>query len=328
MSSTSLFQGSPLQSSQYVSTVTDQPKWLQDAIYQQIQAAQNAASIPYQQYDMPTVAELSPDQQKAYQNIESNQGAWQPALSQAQSGMSTLAANPNAATNAAQPYMQKAGQTSTENIQQYMNPYQQNVMDVIARQGARNLQENILPGVSDAFIRAGSFGGTRMADMGQRAVRDTQDSILNQQAQLAQQGYGQALGASQADLARQASLAGEAGNLASTDVNNQQGTLGKIAALAQQQQGMSTADAQALEAAGQAQQQNTQAQLTAAQQQYLDEQNYTRNMLDWSNNQIRGMAPSVPTATSQTSVGSGQTYSPSPLSQVATGLSVYKALNG
>lgn len=326
--STSLFQGAPLQSSQYVSTVTDQPKWLQDAIYQQIQAAQSAASIPYQQYDLPTVADLSPDQLQAYKNIETNQGAWKPAMDQAQSGMSALAANPNAGTNAAAPYMQKAGQSSVDNISQYMNPYQQNVMDVIARQGVRNLQENILPSMSDAFIRSGTFGGTRMGDMGQRAMRDTQESILNQQAQLAQQGYGQAVGASQADLARQASLAGQAGNLASTDISNQQSTLGKIAALSQQQQGQETADAQALEAAGQAQQQNTQAQLTAAEKQWQDEQGYTRDMLDWSNNQIRGMAPSVPTSQSQTTVGSGQTYSPSPLSQVATGLSVYKALNG
>ena len=148
------------------------------------------------------------------------------------------------ATGAAQPYLQQAAQTSAAGIEQYMNPYQEGVMNALAKQSSRNLSENLLPAVSDAFIRAGQFGGSRMGEFGERAVRDTQEALLNQQAQVLQQGYGQALTASQADLARQAQLASTAGQLTG------------------QQQSALTNIGQAQTAAGQAQQQ---AGLTAAQ---------------------------------------------------------------
>lgn len=146
-------------------------------------------------------------------------------------------------TGAAQPYLQQAAQTSAAGIQQYMNPYQEGVMNAIAKQGARNLSENLLPAVSDAFIRAGQFGSSRMGEFGERALRDTQEAVLNQQAQAIQQGYGQALSASQADLARQAQLASTAGQLtgqqqaALTNIGQAQTAAGQ----AQQQAGLSAA---------------------------------------------------------------------------------------
>ena len=83
----SLFQGSPQQATSYVKTTSDQPQWLQDAIYNQIQVAQNVANRPFQSYDMPTVAELSPLQQQAYKNVVENQGAWKENMNFAQIGM-------------------------------------------------------------------------------------------------------------------------------------------------------------------------------------------------------------------------------------------------
>ena len=378
----------------YATTANEMPKFMQDAIYNQIQLAQNIAQTPYEEYTMPQVAELTPDQQQAFANVRANQGMWQPGMQMAQEGMAALTQapgqaaaaqpyfqqvagmsgmgaaqpalqqqanllgginynaptstldtrqnqylnpdlanyalqqaqnaygtagtvdiagaaspyiqraasmsglenaqglmeqqagllgslnynnpaanlysaqnqylNPNLAAgalqlgqtalsrasnldvgNAAQPYLQQAAQTSAAGINQYMNPYQEGVMNAIASQGARNLSEKLLPAVSDAFIRAGQFGGKRMGEFGERALRDTQEAILNQQAQALQQGYGQALTASQADLARQAQLASTAGQLTG------------------QQQSALTTIGQAQTAAGQAQQQ---AGLSAAQQ--------------------------------------------------------------
>jgi hypothetical protein len=288
----SLFKGSPQTATSYATSSTETPKWMQDAIYNQIQVAQNIANMPYQAYNMPTVAELSPLQQQAYSNVVANQGSWSPAMGKAQTGMegfsnkgtadqlraeqakylrqdlvnkgldtgqqlfgqaagmdivgaaqpylsragqmdivgaaqpymnqagqTTAQALSERALAAANPYLQAAGQTAASQVGQYMNPYQTGVMDVIAKQGARNLTENIMPGVSDAFIKAGQFGSSRMGEMGSRAIRDTQEAILNQQAQAAQQGYGQALGAAQADLARQAGLAGTVGSISGADLS-------------------------------------------------------------------------------------------------------------
>ncbi len=315
----SLFKGTPQTATSYATSSTETPKWMQDAIYNQIQVAQNIANTPYQSYDMPTVAGLSPLQQQAYANVVANQGSWAPAMQKAQLGMEGFSSKGTAdqlraeqakylrqdlvnkgldtgqqlfgqaagmdIVGAAQPYMQKAGQTTAQalseralaaanpylqaasksaagQVGQYMNPYQTGVMDVIAKQGARNLTENIMPGVSDAFIKAGQFGSSRMGEMGSRAIRDTQEAILGQQAQAAQQGYSQALGAAQADLARQAGLAGTVGSISGADLSRilsggaQYGQLGQTAGQLTGQQMQNLANIGQMQTqAGQAQQQ-------------------------------------------------------------------------
>jgi hypothetical protein len=115
--------------------------------------------------------------------------------------------------SSASPYLQAAGLSSAQNVGQYMNPYNEQVTNRIAQLGARNLSENILPSIGSDFIKAGGYGSTRQRDLVGRAARDTQDSILAQQSQALQQGYGQGLTASAADLARYGNLAGTAGSL-------------------------------------------------------------------------------------------------------------------
>lgn len=440
----SIFQGTPQTATSYATSSSETPKWMQDAIYNQVQWAQNIANTPYQSYDMPTVAEFSPLQQQAYADVVANQGFWKEAMGKAQSGMegfsnkgtadafrtaqgdylrqdlvgtgldtgqklfgraagmdtvgagqpyltqagsTTAQALSERALAAASPYLQGAGQTSASQVGQYMSPYQQGVLDVIAKQGARNLTENILPGVSDSFIKAGQFGSSRMGEMGSRAIRDTQEAVLNQQAQAAQQGYGQAMQAAQTDLARQAQLAGtvgsisgadlsrimqggsQYGNLAQTagqltsqqmqnlanlgqlqtqsgqaqqqyglsaaqqaqaaeaqDYQRQMTALQQMAAMAQQEQGMRSADVAALESAGIAQQAQQQRQLDAAQAQFQAEQMYPKQQLDFLSTQVRGLAPITPQIQNQSSTTTGATYSPSPLSQLASGLYTYKGL--
>lgn len=439
-----LFQGQPQTATSYVTSSAETPKWMQDAIYNQVQLATNVANRPYQAYTMPTVAELSPLQQQAYAQVQKNVGAFQPDMDFASAGMKGFADKATAdqlrteqarylrqdlvnknldagqgyfgqagamnipaaaqpllakaetttaqslaerALNAASPYLQAAGQTAASQVGQYMSPYQQGVLDVIAKQGARNLSENLLPQVSDAFIKAGQFGSSRMGEFGSRALRDTQEAILNQQAQAAQQGYGQSMQAAQADLARQAQLAGTVGSISGADLSRilqggaQYGNLGQTqgqltaqqmqnlmnlgqmqtgagqaqqqfglgaaqqaqaaqaqdyarqmqalqntAELARMNQQMRTADVAALEAAGMGQQAQMQAQLNAARGQFEAARDYPKQQLDWLSTQVRGMAPLSPPVTTQTGMTSGASYSPSPLSQLATGLYTAKGL--
>lgn len=260
-----LFGGTPAPT--YVKTTTDQPKWLQDAIYNQINTATTVANMPYQAYTQPRVSTATPDTEAAYQMTRENVGAWQPGMNTAMTGTEALtgqnagvgtglnymqqaaglngvtAADPylqqsaglvsNAAgqkmlpgvtgylnqaqqtsgINAAQPYLGAAGQSSANYIQDYMNPYNQAVTGQIATLGARNLQENLLPAVSDQFIRAGQFGSKGMGVFGERALRDTQEAVLGQQAQALQSGYGQAMSAAQAEAAKQLQVGQAAGTL-------------------------------------------------------------------------------------------------------------------
>ena len=545
----SLFTGTPQAATSYTTTTSESPKWMQDAIYNQLQWAQNIANKPYESFDLPSIAELSPLQQQAYTNIENQQGAYKADMDTATTGMTNLtkantadalrsaqgdylrkdlvgqnldagqdlfeqaanidiigsaqplydeaatsarnivragkgyleqaanmgaadaanpylqfglgqsgmgAANPfllksqeataaglsDKALQASDPFVQSAAQTSVSDVSNYMNPYQTNVMDVIAQQGARNLSENLLPQVSDSFIRAGQYGSSQMGEMGARALRDTQEAILKQQAPLAASGYEAAMRASQADKARQAQLASTVGGIAAGDLSRllsgagQYGTLGtaagqmtgadagraltagstmgqltgadaarlagigdsfgrlttsqagqqaglgrglgdlsaqqqsayanlgaqrtgagetqqrfgldaataaqradtsdynlqmaalnNLASLSSAEQGMAYKDIAALEAAGQSQQDQLQRKMSAAEKEWMDEQLYQKRQMDWLGTQVRGTAPITPLISTVTDRSVGKTYSPSPLSQLATGLGTYKALN-
>lgn len=348
----SLFTGTPLTATDYSTTSADTPKWLQDAIYNQVQMATAAASTPYEAYKLPTVAALSPLQTQSNAQVAAAQGSWKPAYDTAQAGMTgfttagtagdlkaaqapylqqqlvgqnlnagqnyfnqsgamnisaagqpylnqsattTAQALSDKALNAANPYLSAASQTATQNIDQYMNPYQTNAMDALATQGARNLSENLLPAVSDSFVKAGQFGGNRMGEFASRALRDTQASVLNQQAQMANAGYANALGASQADLARQAQLANTVGSISGADLSRvlsgaqQYSNLGQTAgSLANSQMQNITNLGQNQTAAGQQQQtfgiNAAQAAQAAQAQDYTRQAGALNNMADLASN--------------------------------------------
>ena len=127
---------------------------------------------------------------------------------------------------------------------------------------------------------AGQFGGTRMGEFGSRALRDTQEAVLNQQAQAAQQGYGQALSASQADLARQAQLAGTVGSISGADLSRVLQGAGQYQNLAQTAGSLTGQQQQNLTNLGQ-----TSGQMTAQQMQNLAnigsvQQQFSQQQLD------------------------------------------------
>lgn len=114
---------------------------------------------------------------------------------------------------AASPYLAAAGQPVSSSISQYMSPYTGSVVNAIAQQSARNLQENLMPALSDDFVKAGQYGSTRQQQLAQNLVRDTNQDTLNQQAQALESGYNTAGSLAEQDAARQAQLAGTAGGL-------------------------------------------------------------------------------------------------------------------
>mgnify|MGYP001202161509 CR=1 FL=1 len=111
------------------------------------------------------------------------------------------------------------------------------------------------------------------------------------------------------------------------DYSRQMSALQNVANMQQQEQAMRSADVASLEGAGAAQQNQMQQQLNAAKSQFDAQQLYPKQQMDWLNTQIRGMAPITPQTTTNTGTTTGATYSPSPLSQLATGLYVNKGLN-
>ena len=137
-----------------------------------------------------------------------------------------------------QPYLQAAqAATGPQAYQQFMSPYQQDVINTTLGQYDIQAQKN-LPGLAAQAIGAGAFGGGREGV--QRAEYQNQ-SDLNRallQAQLQQQGFGQAQTLAGQQYNQQMQLAGQSQGLASQQIAG-------LSALGQQQQAQKQAELEA-----------------------------------------------------------------------------------
>ncbi len=124
-----------------------------------------------------------------------------------------------------QPFLQQAQQfqqaaqasTGPQAYQQYMSPYQQAVMDTTLREYDIQSQKG-LPGLAAQAIQQGAFGGGRegVQRAEYQSASDRNRAAL--QAQLLQQGYGQAQQAAQQNYMNQLNLGQSAIGLGQTNV--------------------------------------------------------------------------------------------------------------
>ena len=238
------------------------------------------AQPQYQQYPGKVIADLHPLQEMAQQRaVEENQerGGLEFQHRLAEEGAGNIREAVNNQNNIAakiEPYMQRGVANPVENIAQYMNPYQQNVVENIARQGGRNLMENILPGVNDQFIRSGQYGSTGHQNLTNKAMRDSQEAILHKQGELMHQGYGQAVGIAQGQQGRNLEAGRALGAAHEADVGRKM-EAGRLFPLV----GGARAEAdirniQNLQNVGAMGQQHQQAQLNAAHHAWQERMNY------------------------------------------------------
>ena len=131
-----------------------------------------------------------------------------------------------------QPFLQQAqASTGPQAFQQYMSPYQSQVMDAALAEFDKNSQIQQKQ-IADQAIASGAFGGGRegVLEAEYQAGSDMKRAQL--QAQLLNQGFGQAQQAAQQNFANQMGLASALPGLQSGDIS----TLGSLGALNQAQQ--------------------------------------------------------------------------------------------
>lgn len=176
------------------------PKEVMDR-YNAINArAENVAGTPFQTYSTNPadfVAQVNQQQQQGISNVNAASGAYKPYFDQAAStfGQGMQSAQPQAL-----------------NVEQYMNPFQQQVIDATMRQmGQANQQAQ--SGALGTAISSGAFGGDRAGIAAANLANQQGLAMGSTLAGLNAQNYGQALaaaqqqqgvnlGATQADLAR------------------------------------------------------------------------------------------------------------------------------
>ena len=244
------------------------PSYIEDSAKDFAKQAATAYKTPLQpstfmgdQY----VAPMDPLQTSAISMAKQGVGSYEPYLQQAQAGV-TAAGTAQGGLGAL---------TGAQAYQPFMSPYQTDVINETMRQYDLSRQAGQQQ-IRDAAVGAGGFGGGREgAQLGQYDA-DTLANRAGIQAQLLQQGYGQAQQGAQQHFANQANianlqsgLANQYGNLAGQYGNLMNQQLG----LGQTQLGLSNFERQGLGAdigaygqLGAMRQGQTQAGLTAQQQ--------------------------------------------------------------
>ena len=202
--------------------------------------ASQAAQNPFQKYGTTAedfVAQFNNQQMKGVSGINKVVGDYKPYMSKA--------------TSATQAGMGPA----YKGIDDYMSPYIKDVADTTRAQ-MEQAQEQAQSGALGTAVQSGAFGGDRAGVAAANLANQNQMAMGSTMANIYNQGYTQALGASQADLARQ--LQGGA----------------QMAGLGAQSQQLGLQGAQAQLAAGTQMQQTEQAGLDALINQFQQEQGY------------------------------------------------------
>lgn len=248
--------------------------FVQDLMTRGFTAAQNVASIPYQAYQGPRIAQFRPQEMQAFQMAEqaATSRIGQPQLAQA------LTAAQQAAGYSPAQFQQ--------NVQGFMSPYQESVVDATMRRLAQTRAER------DAETRA-RLASSRAFGNERRGVYEAQlaaEQDLNTQQTLAnlyQQGYGQAAG------------------LASQLPTQQLAGAAQLAGLSNQMISQEQARQQMLMGAGQAQRQMAQQNLDLAYQDFLAQRGYPMEQLRVLQSGIAGVPATTSSATTTTTPGQG-----------------------
>jgi hypothetical protein len=131
------------------------------------------------------------------------------------------AAASGSALNAANPYLNAASQNAYSSVNNYMNPYVNEVVNQIGALGQRQIQQNLAPQASAGIVGSGQFGSKRGAQALGQTISDANQNILATQGQALNTGYQNAMQAAQADMARQLQAGSTAGQLSTGDLARQ-----------------------------------------------------------------------------------------------------------
>lgn len=245
------------------------PEYVKQAYKDIVGKASKVAERPYEAYGGQLVAGLTGNQQNAFNAIQNAQGIQEPYLQNANqlSMAGSAAINPMA--------------FSAEAVNQYLNPYLNNVMDAtlanINNQNAIQRQ-----GIVGNQIAKGAFGGDR-AGVAQAELARNQALAQNQTiAQLRSDAYNQALG--MFNTQQQVGLSAQQ-NTAARQMQGAQLQAG----LGGQAQSQALAGANALLQAGSLEQQQRQNELNSQYQQWQNKQAYPFQSLGWLGNIVTGV---------------------------------------
>jgi len=179
---------------------------------------------PFQPYTGERFAPFVDDQLQAFQGIRDIQGKYSPLLDQA-SQLAIESAN-----------RYRTGITG-DDISKFMNPYQQNVIDIARREATRNYDQS-LNALRGRAASSGAFGGSRAALMEAELGRNTAQGLDDLQYRGMADSYNQALAAAFKDREGLGEAASNIARIAGMSQEADLRGLGALQASGTQQQGL------------------------------------------------------------------------------------------
>jgi hypothetical protein len=345
--------GSPATETQTQSGSTDLPAWAKPYFERTLARGETESLKPYEAYTGQRQA-LSSD----YGDITKSQELTRDVASKGIAGLGVAQDYSKYAidqskelgkytpTQASEYQFDPTRQFSGQEVQNYMSPYMQNVVDQQSKSAITNFNRQNAARANQG-VQAGAFGGSRQGVVQGMAEEGLMGQLDQIQAKGLQDAYGQATSAFQADRAAQtgdqAARAAEAARVQQmSEASNQFGAgqgisaLGAGAAGAQALAGYGQLgreadiqNVQLLEAIGRSNQAEGQQGLDLGYQEYLTKQGFTQNQIANMSNMLQGL-PVANAGTSQgtsTTVGTPATpgFGQQVLGAGLTGLSLYKA---
>lgn len=199
------------------------PDFLQQPIQDLSGRINNLSLQEYSPYGGQRLADFSGDQQAAFAGVRGLQGKYDPLIN-----------------NASQLAMDLGQGITPEDIQNFMNPYQQNVIDITKRNASTDFDKQLMD-LQNSQKEMNAFGGSRSAILESEARKNLGTLLGDIQMQGSSQGYQSAVQAAMANQQlQQSSLAGML-NTASTGMGTDLSGIEALRQTGAQQQALSQA---------------------------------------------------------------------------------------
>ena len=173
-------------------------------------------------YEGKTIAGYTPEQEQLFSGIAGLQGTQAPKFAEAEALTRGTAAR-----------------VTPDEVQEYMNPYQQAVVDIEKREAEKQYQSTVVPQLAAQAAAAGSFGGSRQGILEGMASEANQRLQADIQAKGSAQAYQDAMSLINQQRQREGAAAGQLAQLAPAGFSAQAqelGAIGKVGDVKQQQQ--------------------------------------------------------------------------------------------
>ena len=243
-------------------------------------------------YEGKTIAGFTPEQEQLFTGLQSLQGTQAPKFAEAEALTRGTAAK-----------------ITPEEVQEYMNPYQQAVVDIEKREAQKQYESTVVPQLAAQAAATGGFGGSRQAILEGMASEAQQRLLGDIQAKGSAQAYQDAMSNIAAQRQREGAAGAQLAQLAPAGFQAQAQELGAIGKV------------------GDVKQQQAQLALDEAYKQFLQEQQFPSEALKEYQSYVQSF-PNIPTQITRTPPPAQPSLAQTLLGGLATGVGTYGAFGG